>query len=290
MAIRIDGKAVAAQVRAQVAQDAAALKARGVQPGMAVVLVGDDPASKIYVNNKKKACAETGIDSEEHILPAETTQEELLALIEKLNADEKIHGILVQSPLPKHLDEKLVVEHLDPRKDVDAFHAYNVGRIMIGDYTFLPCTPAGVIELIRSAGVVIEGKSCVVVGRSNIVGKPMAMLLLHCNGTVTICHSRTKNLAEICRGADILVAAVGRAKMITADMVKPGAVVIDVGMNRDENGRLCGDVDFDAVEPIASYITPVPGGVGPMTIAMLMKNAVRAAELQCGATACEGNA
>lgn len=290
MAIRIDGKAVAAQVRAQVAQDAAALKARGVQPGMAVVLVGDDPASKIYVNNKKKACAETGIYSEEHILPAETTREELLALIEKLNADEKIHGILVQSPLPKHLDEKLVVEHIDPRKDVDAFHAYNVGRIMIGDYTFLPCTPAGVIELIRSAGVVIEGKSCVVVGRSNIVGKPMAMLLLHCNGTVTICHSRTKNLAEICRGADILVAAVGRAKMITADMVKPGAVVIDVGMNRDENGRLCGDVDFDAVEPIASYITPVPGGVGPMTIAMLMKNAVRAAELQCGATACEGNA
>lgn len=290
MAIRIDGKAVAAQVRAQVAQEAAALKARGVQPGMAVVLVGDDPASKIYVNNKKKACAETGIYSEEHILPAETTQEELLALIEKLNADEKIHGILVQSPLPKHLDEKLVVEHIDPRKDVDAFHAYNVGRIMIGDYTFLPCTPAGVIELIRSAGVVIEGKSCVVVGRSNIVGKPMAMLLLHCNGTVTICHSRTKNLAEICRGADILVAAVGRAKMITADMVKPGAVVIDVGMNRDENGRLCGDVDFDAVEPVASYITPVPGGVGPMTIAMLMKNAVRAAELQCGAAACEGNA
>ena len=290
MAIRIDGKAVAAQVRAQVAQDAAALKARGVQPGMAVVLVGDDPASKIYVNNKKKACAETGIYSEEHILPAETTQEELLALIEKLNADEKIHGILVQSPLPKHLDEKLVVEHIDPRKDVDAFHAYNVGRIMIGDYTFLPCTPAGVIELIRSAGVVIEGKSCVVVGRSNIVGKPMAMLLLHCNGTVTICHSRTKNLAEICRGADILVAAVGRAKMITADMVKPGAVVIDVGMNRDENGRLCGDVDFDAVEPVVSYITPVHGGVGPMTIAMLMKNAVRAAELQCGATACEGNA
>lgn len=290
MAIRIDGKAVAAQVRAQVARDVAALKARGAQPGMAVVLVGDDPASKIYVNNKKKACAETGIYSEEHILPAETTQAELLALIERLNADEKIHGILVQSPLPGHLDEKLVVEHIDPRKDVDAFHAYNVGRIMIGDYTFLPCTPAGVIELIRSTGVAIEGKNCVVVGRSNIVGKPMAMLLLHCNGTVTICHSRTKNLAEICRGADILVAAVGRAKMISADMVKPGAVVIDVGMNRDENGRLCGDVDFDAVEPVASYITPVPGGVGPMTIAMLMKNAVRAAELQFGAAACEGNA
>ena len=282
MATRIDGKAVAAKIRAQVAQDVETLKARGICPGMAVVLVGDDPASKIYVNNKKKACAETGIYSEEHLLPAETTQEELLALIEKLNADEKIHGILVQSPLPKHLDEKLVVEHIDPRKDADAFHAYNVGKIMIGDFTFLPCTPAGVIELIRSTGVPIEGKNCVVVGRSNIVGKPMAMLLLHNNGTVTICHSRTKNLAEICRGADILVAAVGKPKFITADMVKPGAVVIDVGMDRDENGKLCGDVDFDAVEPIASYITPVPGGVGPMTIAMLMKNAVRAAEIQCG--------
>ncbi len=282
MATRIDGKAVAAKIRAQVAQDVEALKARGICPGMAVVLVGDDPASKIYVNNKKKACAETGIYSEEHLLPAETTQEELLALIEKLNADEKIHGILVQSPLPKHLDEKLVVEHIDPRKDVDAFHAYNVGKIMIGDFTFLPCTPAGVIELIRSTGVPIEGENCVVVGRSNIVGKPMAMLLLHNNGTVTICHSRTKNLAEICRGADILVAAVGKPKFITADMVKPGAVVIDVGMDRDENGKLCGDVDFDAVEPIASYVTPVPGGVGPMTIAMLMKNAVRAAEIQCG--------
>lgn len=282
MATRIDGKAVAAKIRAQVAQDVEALKARGICPGMAVVLVGNDPASKIYVNNKKKACAETGIYSEEHLLPAETTQEELLALIEKLNADEKIHGILVQSPLPKHLDEKLVVEHIDPRKDVDAFHAYNVGKIMIGDFTFLPCTPAGVIELIRSTGVPIEGKNCVVVGRSNIVGKPMAMLLLHNNGTVTICHSRTKNLAEICRGADILVAAVGKPKFITADMVKPGAVVIDVGMDRDENGKLCGDVDFDAVEPIASYVTPVPGGVGPMTIAMLMKNAVRAAEIQCG--------
>lgn len=282
MATRIDGKAVAAKIRAQVAQDVEALKARGICPGMAVVLVGDDPASKIYVNNKKKACAETGIYSEEHLLPAETTQEELLALIEKLNADEKIHGILVQSPLPKHLDEKLVVEHIDPRKDVDAFHAYNVGKIMIGDFTFLPCTPAGVIELIRSTGVPIEGENCVVVGRSNIVGKPMAMLLLHNNGTVTICHSRTKNLAEICRGADILVAAVGKPKFITADMVKPGAVVIDVGMDRDENGKLCGDVDFDAVEPIASYITPVPGGVGPMTIAMLMKNAVRAAEIRCG--------
>ena len=282
MAVRIDGKAVAEKIKAQVAEEVAALKAQGICPGMAVVLVGDDPASKIYVNNKKKACAQTGIYSEEHVLPAETTQEELLALIAKLNADEKIHGILVQSPLPKHLDEKLVVEHIDPNKDVDAFHAYNVGKIMIGDFAFLPCTPAGVIELIRSTGVEISGKNCVVVGRSNIVGKPMAMLLLHNNGTVTICHSKTKNLAEICRTADILVAAVGKAKFITADMVKPGAVVIDVGMDRDEYGKLCGDVDYDAVEPVASYITPVPGGVGPMTIAMLMKNAVSAAKIQNG--------
>lgn len=282
MAVRIDGKAVAEKIKAQVAEEVAALKAQGICPGMAVVLVGDDPASKIYVNNKKKACAQTGIYSEEHVLPAETTQEELLALIAKLNADEKIHGILVQSPLPKHLDEKLVVEHIDPNKDVDAFHAYNVGKIMIGDFAFLPCTPAGVIELIHSTGVEISSKNCVVVGRSNIVGKPMAMLLLHNNGTVTICHSKTKNLAEICRTADILVAAVGKAKFITADMVKPGAVVIDVGMDRDENGKLCGDVDYDAVEPVASYITPVPGGVGPMTIAMLMKNAVSAAKIQNG--------
>lgn len=282
MAIRIDGKAVAAQIKAKVADEVSALKAQGIHTGMAVVLVGDDPASKVYVNNKKKACAEVDIYSEEYRLPVETTQEELLALIEKLNADPNIHGILVQSPLPKHLDEKLVVEHIDPNKDVDAFHAYNVGKIMIGDFAFLPCTPAGVIELIRSAGVEIEGKECVVIGRSNIVGKPMAMLLLHNNGTVTVCHSRTKNLAEICRRADILVAAVGRAKFVTADMVKPGAVVIDVGMNRDENGKLCGDVDYANVEPLVSYITPVPGGVGPMTIAMLMQNAVSAAKIQNG--------
>lgn len=282
MAVRIDGKAVAANIKAQVAAEVAALKKKGISPGMAVVLVGDDPASKIYVNNKKKACAETGIYSEEYALPAATTQAELLALIERLNADKKIHGILVQSPLPKHLDEKLVVEHIDPNKDVDAFHARNVGKIMIGDFSFLPCTPAGVIELIRSTGVEIAGKNCVVVGRSNIVGKPMAMLLLHNNGTVTICHSKTRNLGEICRTADILVAAVGKAKFITADMVKPGAVVIDVGMNRDAAGKLCGDVDYDAVEPLASFITPVPGGVGPMTIAMLMKNAVSAAKIQNG--------
>lgn len=282
MAVRIDGKAVASEIKKQVASDVDALKNLGIETGMAVVLVGDDPASKIYVNNKKKACAEVGIYSEEHLLPSDTTQEELLRLIERLNGDPKIHGILVQSPLPKHLDEKLIVEHIDPNKDVDAFHAYNVGRIMIGDFAFLPCTPAGVIELIRSTGVKIEGKNCVVIGRSNIVGKPMAMLLLHNNGTVTICHSRTEGLSEICRRADILVAAVGKAKFVTADMVKPGAVVIDVGMNRDENGKLCGDVDYAAVEPIASFITPVPGGVGPMTIAMLMKNAVSAAKIQNG--------
>ena len=256
------------------------LEEKGLQPGIAVVIVGDDPASRIYVNNKKKACSEVGIYSEEYALPASTTQEELTDLIHQLNENPAIHGILVQSPLPKGLDEKAVVENIDPKKDVDAFHALNVGKIMIGDFEFLPCTPAGVIELLDRYGVAIEGKRCVVIGRSNIVGKPMAMLLLHRNGTVTICHSRTKNLAEICREADILVAAVGKAKFVTKDMVKPGAVVIDVGMNRNENGKLCGDVDFDEVEPLASYITPVPGGVGPMTIAMLMKNVVSAAKIQ----------
>ena len=283
MAKRIDGKAVAASVRAQVAEEAAALKERGICPGLAVVIVGDDPASRTYVNNKKKACAETGVYSEEYALPASTTQEELMALVEKLNRKEEIHGILVQSPLPKGLDEKAVIEAINPAKDVDAFHPENVGRIMIGNFHFLPCTPAGVIELIRSQGIEIAGKNCVVVGRSNIVGKPMAMLLLHNNGTVTICHSRTRNLKEICASADILVAAVGKPKFITEDMVKPGAVVIDVGMDRDENGKLCGDVDFAHVEPKAGYITPVPGGVGPMTIAMLLKNTITAAKLQNGA-------
>lgn len=281
MAERIDGKAVAAAVRQEVAQEVLRLKEeKGLQPGIAVVIVGDDPASRIYVNNKKKACSEVDIYSEEYALPASTTQEELTDLIHQLNENPAIHGILVQSPLPKGLDEKAVVENIDPKKDVDAFHALNVGKIMIGDFEFLPCTPAGVIELLDRYGVAIEGKRCVVIGRSNIVGKPMAMLLLHRNGTVTICHSRTKNLAEICREADILVAAVGKAKFVTKDMVKPGAVVIDVGMNRNENGKLCGDVDFDEVEPLASYITPVPGGVGPMTIAMLMKNVVSAAKIQ----------
>ena len=280
MAQRIDGKAVSAKVRAAVAQEVAALKERGVTPGLAVVIVGDDPASRIYVHNKKKACQATGIHSEEYALPASTTQEELLALVDQLNHKKGIHGILVQCPLPKGLDEGAVVEAIDPQKDVDAFHAYNVGKIMIGDYHFLPCTPAGIMELLKAYEISVEGKRCVVIGRSNIVGKPMAMLLLHQNGTVIICHSRTKDLPEVTRQADILVSAVGKSHFVTANMVKPGAVVIDVGMNRDENGKLCGDVDFDTVEPLASFITPVPGGVGPMTIAMLLKNTVTAAKLQ----------
>lgn len=282
MAMRIDGKAIAASVRAEVAEEVSKLKEQGITPGMAVVIVGDDPASRIYVNNKKKACAEVGIYSEEYAFPADTTQEALTALVKELNGRKDINGILVQSPLPKGLDEKAVVETIDPNKDVDAFHAVNVGKIMIGDFDFLPCTPAGIIELLDRSGVEIEGKHCVVVGRSNIVGKPMAMLLLHRNGTVTICHSRTRNLAEICREADILVAAVGKANFITADMIKPGAAVIDVGMNRDENRKLCGDVDYAEAEKVAGWITPVPGGVGPMTIAMLMKNAVNGAKIQNG--------
>ena len=282
MAKLIDGKAVSASVRAQVAQEVQDLKAKGLHPGLAVVIVGDDPASRTYVNNKKKACAETGIYSEEYALPAATTQEELLSLVRSLNQKPEIHGILVQSPLPEGLDEEAVIEEINPQKDVDAFHPQNVGRIMIGNFHFLPCTPAGVIELIRSEGIEIAGKRCVVIGRSNIVGKPMAMLLLHNHGTVTICHSKTRDLAEICREADILVAAAGRPKFVTENMVKPGAVVIDVGMDRDENGKLCGDVDFVHVEPKAGYITPVPGGVGPMTIAMLLRNTVTAAKLQAG--------
>ena len=278
MAKIIDGKTVAAMLRRDMATEVAALKAQGVDIGLAVIIVGDDPASRVYVNNKKKACAEVGIRSEEFALPADATQKELLAVVNDLNRRDDIHGILCQLPLPKHLDDKAVIAAIDPKKDVDAFHTENVGHIMIGDYHFLPCTPAGVMELLKAADVEIAGKQCVVIGRSNIVGKPMAMLLLHENGTVTICHSRTQNLKEICAGADILVAAVGRAKFVTADMVKPGAVVIDVGMNRDENGKLCGDVDYAEVEKVCSAITPVPGGVGPMTIAMLMSNTLTSAK------------
>ena len=282
MAKILDGKAVSAAVKERVAAEVATLKEQGVSVGLAVILVGDDSASRVYVNNKKKACEVCGFQSFEYALPAETTQEELLALIEKLNADPAVNGILCQLPVPRHIDDKAVIAAIAPEKDVDAFHTANVGHIMIGDYTFLPCTPAGVMELLHSADISPDGKRCVVIGRSNIVGKPMAMLLLHENGTVTVCHSRTKDLAAVCREADILVAAVGRAKFVTADMVKPGAAVIDVGMNRDENGKLCGDVDYDAVEPIAGYITPVPGGVGPMTIAMLMQNTLTAAKQQNG--------
>ena len=282
MAKIIDGKAVSAAVKEQVRKETERLKSMGITPGLAVVIVGDDPASRTYVNNKKKACELVGFYSEEYALEGTTTQEELIALVKRLNRDDKINGILVQLPLPPQIDDKAVIAAIDPQKDVDAFHSENVCRIMIGEYKFLPCTPAGVMELLASENIDIEGKSCVVIGRSNIVGKPMAMLLLHKNGTVTITHSRTKNLKEICLGADIIVAAVGIAKFLKADMVKQGAVVIDVGMDRDENGKLCGDVDFEQVEKKASYITPVPGGVGPMTIAMLMKNTLTAAKLANG--------
>lgn len=273
----IDGKAISAAVRAEIAARVEKLKASGITPGLAVVLVGEDPASQIYVRNKQKACHDTGMYSEEYKLPAETSQKQLLELIDRLNGKADIHGILVQLPLPGHIDETVILNHIDPNKDVDAFHPVNVGKIMIGDYRFLPCTPAGIMELIRRSGVEVGGKRCVVIGRSNIVGKPMAMLLLHANGTVTICHSRTKDLAEVCRQADILVAAVGKAHFVTADMVKPGAVVIDVGMNRLDNGKLAGDVDFAAVKEKAGFITPVPGGVGPMTITMLLQNTLAAA-------------
>lgn len=278
----IDGKAVSLQVKQQVKQECDKLKTKGVTPGLAVIIVGDDPASQVYVRNKEKACEECGFYSVKYALDADTTQSELNALIDKLNKDEKINGILCQLPLPKHLDDKEVINRIDPIKDVDAFHPVNVGAIMIGDYNFLPCTPAGVMELIHSTGVDVTGKKAVVIGRSNIVGKPMAMLLLHENATVEITHSKTLDLKSITKEADILVAAIGRAKFVTADVVKNGAIVIDVGMNRDENGKLCGDVDFENVKDKCSFITPVPGGVGPMTISMLMRNTLTAAKLQNG--------
>ena len=277
----IDGKKVSAQVKEEVRKQTLELKeAYGITPGLAVVIVGDDPASRVYVNNKKKACEVVGFKSEEYALPASTTQEELLELVNTLNNKQDINGILVQLPLPEHLDDKAVIEAINPQKDVDAFHAVNVGKIMLGEYDFLPCTPSGVMEMLHAYDIPVSGKNCVVIGRSNIVGKPMVMLLLHENGTVTICHSHTKNLAEVCRGADILVAAVGKPKFVTSDMVKEGAVVIDVGMDRDENGKLCGDVDFENVKDKCSYITPVPGGVGPMTISTLMKNTLKACKIQ----------
>lgn len=274
----IDGKALAAKKKAQVAEQTAKLRSR---PGLAVILVGDDPASRVYVTSKRRDCEECGFYSEEFALPAATGQKALLELVDTLNERPEIDGILCQLPLPKgyDYDEQEVLLHIDPSKDVDAFHPANVGKIMIGDYDFLPCTPAGVMEMLEEYNIDPAGKHCVVVGRSNIVGKPQAMLLLHKHGTVTICHSRTPDLATVTRQADILVAAVGRVNLITADMVKPGAVVIDVAMNRNAEGKLCGDVDFAPVAEIASYITPVPGGVGPMTRAMLMENTLTAARL-----------
>ena len=275
----IDGKAVSAAVKERVAKEVQALKEKGVTVGLAVIIVGEDPASQVYVRNKERACEQCFMYSEKIELPESTTQTELLEIINKLNKRTDINGILCQLPLPRHINEEAIINAISPEKDVDAFHPQNVGKIMIGDYDFLPCTPAGVMELLASQNVEICGKHCVIIGRSNIVGKPMSMLMLHANATVTICHSKTKNLKEICKEADIIIAAVGRPKFVTADMVKSGATVIDVGINRTENG-LCGDVDFEAVKPLASAITPVPGGVGPMTIAMLMQNTLTAAKKQ----------
>ncbi|MGM9665588.1 MAG: bifunctional methylenetetrahydrofolate dehydrogenase/methenyltetrahydrofolate cyclohydrolase FolD [Eubacteriales bacterium] len=281
MAEIIDGKKVSAQMREQIKSETEELFQKyGVRPGLAVIIVGDDPASKVYVSNKEKACAQVGYYSEVYRLPEATEMDELLALVDRLNKDEKINGILCQLPLPKHLDEEQVILKISPEKDVDAFHPVNTGKIMIGDYDFLPCTPAGVMKLIESTGTDITGKECVVVGRSNIVGKPQAMLLLQKNGTVTVCHSKTRNLKEVTSRADILVVAIGKADFITSDMVKEGAVVIDVGMNRKADGKLTGDVDFESVSKKASYITPVPGGVGPMTITMLLQNTLTAAKKQ----------
>lgn len=276
----IDGKLVSAQVKEKVKREASILKEKGVEITLAVIIVGNDSASRVYVNNKKKACELVGFKSEEYALPESTSEQELLSLIDTLNNRNDVNGILCQLPLPKHINKKAVIAAIDTKKDVDAFSSENVGKIMIGDYDFLPCTPAGVMEMLSYYNIEVEGKQCVVIGRSNIVGKPMAMLLLHKNGTVTITHSRTKDLAQITSKADILVSAIGKAKFVTEDMVKDGAVVIDVGMNRDENGKLCGDVDFENVCNKCAAITPVPGGVGPMTIAMLMKNTLKAALLQ----------
>ena len=278
----IDGKLISAEIKAEAAEEAAALKAQGIEPCLAVVLVGDNSASKVYVSNKEKACAAVGIKSVSYVLPEATTEEELLKLIDELNKDANVHGILVQMPVPKHIDDRKVIMAISPDKDVDCFHPVNVGYLHTGAKGFLPCTPAGIIELIKRSGHSIAGKNCVVIGRSNIVGKPVAMLLMQENGTVTICHSKTQDLAGICRGADIIVSATGKVNTVTADMVKEGAIIIDVGMNRNAEGKLCGDVDFENVKEVAGAITPVPGGVGPMTIAMLMKNRNTAAKIQNG--------
>ena len=276
----MDGKTVSAYVKEQIKNECAILKQQGITPGLAVIIVGNDSASRIYVNNKKKACADTGIYSEEYALPEDTSEEMLIELIKQLNKKAQINGILVQLPLPKHISESAVIEAIDPSKDVDAFHAENTGRIMSGNYRYLPCTPAGILEILDYYKIDCTGKHCVIIGRSNIVGKPTAMMMLKRNATVTVCHSKTENLKDICKTADILVVAIGKAKFVTADMVKQGAVVVDVGINRDENGKLSGDVAFDEVKEKASFITPVPGGVGPMTISMLLKNTITATRIQ----------
>lgn len=275
----IDGKKISTEIKDELKEQVAKLKAEGVEVTLAVVKVGEDPASAVYVRNKEKACEYIGINSKKIEMPEETTEEELLQLVNDLNTDPAINGILVQLPLPKHIDENKILLAIDPMKDVDGFHPVNVGKMVIGEESFLPCTPAGIIEMIKRSGLDIEGKECVIIGRSNIVGKPMAILMLRENATVTVTHSRTKDLPEVCKRADIIVAALGKAKFVTKDFVKEGAIIIDVGMDRDEDGKLCGDVDFDEVEPIASAITPVPGGVGPMTVTMLLVNCLRSVEL-----------
>ena len=279
MAKIIDGKQISLDIKNELKEKVAKYKEQGIEITLAVVKVGNDPASAVYVRNKEKACEYVGINSKTLALPGETTVEELLNVVKELNEDKNVNGILVQLPLPKHIDESKVLLTIDSTKDVDGFHPVNVGKMVIGEDTFLPCTPAGIIEMIKRTDIDIEGKECVVIGRSNIVGKPMAMLMLKENATVTIAHSRTKDLKEVTKRADIIVAAIGKAKFVTADYVKEGAVVIDVGMDRDENGKLCGDVDFESVSKVASAITPVPGGVGPMTVTMLLVNCLRSVEL-----------
>lgn len=276
----IDGKKISESVLESVKKDAEKLNGKGITPGLAVIMVGNNPASKTYVRNKKMACEKAGIKSEEYLLPENASEKEILNLIDKLNATKEVSGILVQLPLPSHLDSKTICERISPLKDVDAFTSKNIGDLFKGDAKFLPCTPAGIIEILKHENINLAGKHCVIIGRSNIVGKPLALLLIQNDATVTVCHSKTKNLEEICKLADIVICAVGKEKFLKKEMVKPGAVVIDVGINRDENGKLCGDADFENLEPICSKITPVPGGVGPMTVAMLVKNAAKAAEIQ----------
>ena len=278
MAYIIDGKRISQEIKDELKAKVEQLKAEGKQAALAVIQVGNDPASSVYVNNKKKACAYIGIESLSYELPEETTEQELLELVESLNQNDAVHGILVQLPVPNHIDADKIIQTISPKKDVDGFHPENVGNLVIGEKGFVSCTPAGIIQLLKRSNIEISGKHCVVIGRSNIVGKPMALLMLRENATVTIAHSRTQNLKELCKTADILIVAIGKPQFITAEYVREGAVIIDVGIHRDENNKLCGDVKFDEVEPLASAITPVPGGVGPMTIAMLMNNCVEAME------------